>query len=188
MEGTPEAFSFSYMGWKCGVRPAFLYTSPHATFQVMRKYLDTVSVVWERILLRPPSLGGRLTDRKSEEQQADELWAVQSISSWLARSIILTGRSHNTTTCTPPTPSLLPMNLSLGPISLALYPFLLSLAFLQQYISLGKAYVQISLCQSDGNVLKEAKATLKPLHLASCTGQAMDTEQRWRGVIHCSSE
>lgn len=54
-------------------QPAFPYTSPHATFWVMRKYLDTVSVVWEKILLRPPSLGGRLTDRKSEEQQADEL-------------------------------------------------------------------------------------------------------------------
>ena len=39
----------------------------------MRKYLDTVSVVVEGILLRPPSLGGRLTDSKSEEQQADEV-------------------------------------------------------------------------------------------------------------------
>lgn len=39
----------------------------------MRKYLDTVSVVREKILLRPPSLGGRLTDRKSEEQQADKV-------------------------------------------------------------------------------------------------------------------
>lgn len=39
----------------------------------MRKSLDTVSVVWEKILLRPPSLGGRLTDRKSEEQQEDEV-------------------------------------------------------------------------------------------------------------------
>lgn len=39
----------------------------------MRKYLGTVSVVWEKILLRPPSLGGSLTDRKSEEQQADEV-------------------------------------------------------------------------------------------------------------------
>lgn len=39
----------------------------------MRKYLDTVSVIWEKILLHPPSLGGKLTDRKSEEQQADEV-------------------------------------------------------------------------------------------------------------------
>lgn len=39
----------------------------------MRKYLDAVSVVWERILLRPPSLGGSLTDSRSEEQQADEV-------------------------------------------------------------------------------------------------------------------
>lgn len=37
------------------------------------KYVDTVSVVWEKILLCPPSLGGRLTDRKSEEQHADEV-------------------------------------------------------------------------------------------------------------------
>lgn len=58
---------------KCGVGPAFLYTSFPATFQVMRKHQDTVSVVWEKILLRPPSLCGRLTDRKSEEQQADEV-------------------------------------------------------------------------------------------------------------------
>lgn len=48
-------------------------TSPQATSQVMRKYLGTVSVVWERILLRPPSLGGRLTDSESEEQQAGEV-------------------------------------------------------------------------------------------------------------------
>lgn len=48
------------------------------------------------------------------------LWAAQSIASWLARSIILTGQSHNTLTCTSPMSSLLPMNLSLGPISLAL--------------------------------------------------------------------
>lgn len=52
---------------------AFLLTSPQTTFRVMRKHLDAVSVVCEKILLRPPSLGGRLTDRKSEEQQADEV-------------------------------------------------------------------------------------------------------------------
>lgn len=38
----------------------------------MREYLDPVSVAWERILLRPLSPCGRLTDRKSEEQQADD--------------------------------------------------------------------------------------------------------------------
>lgn len=38
----------------------------------MRKYLDTRAVVCVRILLRPPSQGGRLTDRTSEEQQADK--------------------------------------------------------------------------------------------------------------------
>lgn len=46
---------------------------PRPPFGVMRKYLDAASVVREKILLRPPSLGGRLTDRKSEEQQADEV-------------------------------------------------------------------------------------------------------------------
>lgn len=51
-------------------------------------------------------------------------WAAQSIASWLASSIILTGRRHNTPTCTPPTSSLLPMNLSLGPISPVLFPLL----------------------------------------------------------------
>lgn len=39
----------------------------------MRKYLEAVSVVWERILPSPLSLGGRLTDRKSEEQREDEV-------------------------------------------------------------------------------------------------------------------
>lgn len=49
------------------------HTSPWATFQVMREYLNTVSVVQEKILLRPPSQRGSLTDRKSEEQQAYEV-------------------------------------------------------------------------------------------------------------------
>lgn len=53
--------------WSC-----FLHTSPQATFQVMRKYLDTESVVQEKILLHPLSPGGRLTDGESEEQQANE--------------------------------------------------------------------------------------------------------------------
>lgn len=39
----------------------------------MRKYLDTASVVWRRNLLRPQSLHGRKTGRRSEEQQADEV-------------------------------------------------------------------------------------------------------------------
>lgn len=50
-----------------------LGASPHTTLRVMRKHLDTVSVVWEEILLLPPSLGGRLTDRNSREQQEDEV-------------------------------------------------------------------------------------------------------------------
>lgn len=66
-----------------------LPSSPQATFQVMRKYLDTASVVWEKILLRPPSLGGRLTDRKSEEQQAAEV-----VSSTIDRQ--LTSKVHYT--------------------------------------------------------------------------------------------
>lgn len=44
-----------------------------STFQVMRKHLDTLSVIRVKILLCPPSLGGRLTDSKSKEQQEDQV-------------------------------------------------------------------------------------------------------------------
>lgn len=73
-------------------------------------------------------------------------------------------------------------------LSLALYPVLLSLCFCLQFVSLGRAQAWISLCQSDGSVLKEAKATPKPLHSEPRNRQAMDTEQRRHGVLHCSSE
>lgn len=131
-------------------------------------------------------VAGWQTGRVKNNTQT-RLWAVQSIASWLARSIILTGRSHNTTTCTPPPSSLLPMNLSLGPISHALSPFLLTLASSLQYIFPGQG-IRLNFTLSIWWKLKEAKSTPKPLHLGSCTRQAMDTEQRRHGVIHCSSE
>ena len=55
----------------------------------MRKYLDTTSVVWRKILLRPQSLCGRMTDRRSEEQQAYEV-----VSSTI--DCQLTGKVHYT--------------------------------------------------------------------------------------------
>lgn len=92
-------------------------------------YLDTVSVVWEKILFRSPSLGGRLTDRKSEEQQADGV-----VSSTI--DCQLTSKVHYTDRLEPQHDDLHSTNalittyesLTLGPISRSLSPFLLSLA------------------------------------------------------------
>lgn len=65
------------------------HASPWATFSVMGEYLNIVSVVEEKILLRPPSQRGSLTDRKSEEQQAYEV-----VSGTIDRQ--LTGEVHYT--------------------------------------------------------------------------------------------
>lgn len=144
----------------------------------MRRYLDTVSVVWEKILLRPLSLDVSLTDRKSEEQQTDEV-VSSTIDCQLTSKVHYTDRPepqhddlHSTTHLITTYESLTGTNLS---CALRLW---LSLASSLQYISHDK---------SDGRVLKEAKATPKPLHLALCTRQAMDTEPRRCGVIHFSS-
>lgn len=129
------------------------------------------------------SICGWQDDRQEERRTTARqgCGAVQVIASWLARSIILTGQSHNTTTCTPQTPSLLPMNLSPGPISRHRpLPLLLSLSIAHNS---GKAKNWISLCQSDGCVLKEAKVTFKPLNfLAYCTRQQTQN----REILGCS--
>lgn len=84
----------------------------------MRKYLDTPSVVWEKLLLGPRSPGGSLTDRKSEEQQADE-GASRTIDCQLTSEVHYADRpepQHDDPRFN--NSSLLPMDLSLGPISL----------------------------------------------------------------------
>lgn len=142
----------------------------------MRKYLDTVSVIWDKILLHPPSIAGRLTDRKSEEQWADKV--VSSTSDCqLTSKVHYTDRPepqhddlHSTNTLITTYESLTGTNLS--PSSSP--PFALSCVLCIVHIS-GKAKNWISLCQSDGSVLKEAKVTSKPLNfLAYCTRQATD--------------
>lgn len=73
LNATPDSFLFSYSGLE--TRSRTWRSTPHLRppWWVMRKHLDTVSVVWEEIPLSLPSLGGRLTDRNSREQQADEV-------------------------------------------------------------------------------------------------------------------
>lgn len=79
----------------------------------------SLAVVGEKLLLRPPSLGGRLTDRKSEEQQADKA-ASATIDCRLTTKVHYPDRPepqhhHHLHFLTP---SLLPLNFWVGPVSL----------------------------------------------------------------------
>lgn len=138
-------------------------SSPQATFQVMRKYLDTASVVWEKILLRPPSLGGRLTDRKSEEQQAAEV-----VSSTIDRQ--LTSKVHYTDRPEPQHDDLHFTNVLITTYEslsgTTLWPSAPSCSILLSLYgpSLWVKHKNHFHCQSDGSLSKEEKATLKHMH------------------------